>query len=340
MDYILKDQNAVLFEAGYSCDNEILLVLDGQKFFLTDARYAVEAEEAVKSDVSVICEMDLLGRARLLLRKFRPKSVVYDPFDFCVADFERLSQNLGVKFIKKPHFSWQKRIIKSEAELEILRKAAQFGAKCFDEFADFVRQNGEGMSESELHFHASLIFRQKNALGLSFDPIVAINANAAKAHALPGETRLKKGDLLLLDAGVRYLGFCSDRTRTACFDEGFNFSKTQKFKSQKQQEVYEIVKLAQEKSIAAVRAGVLAKEVDAAAREVITAAGYGEYFIHSTGHGVGLDIHELPFVNKNSKTQIETGMVFSIEPGIYLPGEFGVRIEDVVVAQQNGAEIL
>jgi len=126
-----------------------------------------------------------------------------------------------------------------------------------------VRENGEGMSEKELHFNASLIFRQKNELGLSFDPIVAINENAAKAHALPGDK------ILILDAGVKFKRYCSDRTRTACFDENFNFSKEQKFKNAKMQEIYEIVKEAQAVAIKVARAGVRACEIDLAARSVI-----------------------------------------------------------------------
>ena len=196
------------------------------------------------------------------------------------------------------------------------------------------------MSEKELHFNASFIFRQKNELGLSFDPIVAINENAAKAHALPGDKILKRGDLLLLDAGVKFNRYCSDRTRTACFDENFNFSKEQKFKNTKMQEIYEIVKEAQAAAIKVAKAGVRACEIDLAARSVIAKAGYEKAFFHSTGHGVGVDIHELPVISARSETLIKEGMVFSVEPGIYLENEFGVRIEDVVVAREGGCEIL
>lgn len=340
-NYILRDENAVFFECGYSCDNEILLVLGDKKFFITDARYGIEASELVKSSVSVvIADQGLISHTRMLLRKFAPKSVVYDPNDFSVAAFSEISKNLRINFIKKAYFSKQKRIIKTSQELEILRTAARFGAECFDEFAQFVRKNGEGMSEKELHYNAMLIFKRKNTLGLSFDPIVAINENAAKAHALPSEKKLKFGDLLLLDAGVKYQRYCSDRTRTACFDENFNFSKKQKFKTAKQNEIYSIVLKAQELAINAVKIGATAKDVDAVAREYIASCGYAKEFFHSTGHGVGVDIHELPNINTKSNVVLEKGMVFSIEPGIYIANEFGVRIEDVVVVGENGAEIL
>lgn len=339
-NYILRDENAVFFECGYSCDNELFLCIDGIKFFITDARYATEAKEFINSDTNVICSSSLIKDARLILRHMKPKMVVFDPNDFSYALFNELSRSLGINFIQKPNFSKFKRIVKTQDEIEILKQACEFGAKCFDEFAKFIRENGEGMSEEELHFNATLIFKQKNSLGLSFDPIVAINENAAKAHALPSKKKLKYGDLILVDAGVKFKRYCSDRTRTACFDEDFNFSKEQKFKNEKHQEIYNIVLQAQARAIEAVKIGVKAKDIDLAARDIIAKAGYERYFIHSTGHGVGVDIHELPNINQRSETIIEEGMVFSVEPGIYLADEFGVRIEDMVVATKNGALIL
>ncbi|KEA46080.1 X-Pro aminopeptidase [Campylobacter mucosalis] len=340
-NFILKNENAIYFSSGYSCDNAIFLCVDGKKFFLTDARYTTEAKERVDKDVAVIdAGRGLIKEARLILRKLKPKTLYFDPNDFSLSAYEALTKGVCVNFKKDVNLSFKEREIKDEKEIEILRKASQIGAKCFDEFAKFVRENGEGMSEKELHFNAELIFKQKNELGLSFSPIVAINENAAKAHALPTDKRLKRGDLLLLDAGVRYQNYCSDRTRTSCFDENFNFFKEQKFQDKKQQEVYEIVLKAQKAAIDVIKPGIRAKDIDLAAREVIASFGYEKQFIHSTGHGVGIDIHELPMINSKNETIIKEGMIFSVEPGIYLPGEFGVRIEDVVVVGKNGAEIL
>jgi len=256
------------------------------------------------------------------------------------AGCEALFKGLGVRAVPRANFSQISRIVKTEDEIKILKRAARLGAERFDEFAAFVRENGEGMSERELFFNAEIIFKKRGELDLSFSPIVAINENAAKAHALPSEKRLRAGDLLLLDAGVKFGRYCSDRTRTACFDENFNFGKEQNFKDARHQEIYEIVKEAQARAIAAVMPGKKACEIDAAARDFIAAQGLGREFYHSTGHGVGVDIHELPVISARSETVIKEGMVFSVEPGIYLPGELGVRIEDVVVARADGAEIL
>ncbi len=182
---------------------------------------------------------------------------------------------------------------------------------------------------------------QSGKYDLSFDPIVAINANAAKPHALPTNKKLKLHDLILVDAGVKYQRYCSDRTCTANANfEKFNFKREQKFKNKKYQKIYDIVLKAQLNAISNARVGMKASEIDKLTRDIITKAGYAEYFVHSTGHGVGLDIHEFPNINSKSDIIIEDNMVFTIEPGIYLPNEFGIRIEDSVVMKNGRAQIL
>lgn len=439
MNFILKNENAVYYECGYSCDNCAFVRLGEQAFFLTDGRYAIEAREIIKNAEILQTRGALSDEIRALLRREKVKKIVFDPHDFSYAEFKRLSDHSHVYFAAKPHFSKLKRMVKSAREIELLKQAARLGAQKFSEFAKFLNAAGEGLSEKELFYNANLIFTDRGNLDLSFSPIVAINQNAAKAHALPSGEVLRRGDLLLLDAGVKFNRYCSDRTRTALFGavnsaestngknstsgangkkfssevdrqnfssvpseqnfdfeaagqnlnagpsgqnfnlklaaEGQNFSsaartksceqaeesaqarlyaqdmqskapsdlafiKDQKFASQKQNEIYEIVREAQAAAIKAVRAGVRACDVDFAARDFIAKQGYGEAFFHSTGHGVGLDIHELPLISPRDETVLQEGMVFSVEPGIYLAGEFGVRIEDVVVVTAGGCEIL
>jgi len=182
---------------------------------------------------------------------------------------------------------------------------------------------------------------QSGKLDLSFDPIIAINENAAKPHALPTSKKLKKDDLILVDAGVKYKRYCSDRTCvTSANFEKLSFKREQKFRNKKHQKIYDLVYKAQLNAIENARVGMKACSIDALTRDVIEKAGYGKYFIHSTGHGVGLDIHEFPNINSKSDVIIEDNMVFTIEPGIYLPKEFGVRIEDTVVMKNGKAVIL
>lgn len=337
-NFILKNENAIYYECAYSCDNCVFLAFKDDKFFLTDARYIIEAKENIKN-ATVIETSALIKDAKKLIKKFKAKKIIFDPFDFCVAEFKKLCEISSTKFVSKPHFSKFKRIVKNENEIIKLKKAANLGAKCFDEFANFINTN-ENLDEFVLNFNVRRIFRQNGALDLSFNPISAINENAAKAHATPSKKTLTKGDLLLLDAGVKFERFCSDRTRTAFYNGNLNFSKEQNFSTQKQNEVFDIVKTAQSEAIKAIKPGILAKDIDKIARNFIKKAGFGEFFTHSTGHGVGLDIHEFPSISPKSKDILEKGMVFSVEPGIYIQNEFGIRIEDVVVVTENGCEIL
>ncbi|WP_096021696.1 M24 family metallopeptidase [Campylobacter lanienae] len=336
LNYILKDENAVYFECGYSCDNEIFIKFQNRGFFITDSRYAIEARSIIINS-EVIESRDIIKSARLLLRSLGVRDMIYNPSDFSYFDFVNLSRDLHINFIAKNEFSKLKRQIKSSLEIEILKEAARLGASKFDELSQAI---SSGMSEKTINFKAENIFRDGGNLALSFAPITAINANAAKAHALPLDERIKSNDLLLVDAGVRYQRYCSDRTRTAEFKDGFKFTKEQKFSNSKQNEIYQIVKEAQNLAIKAVKPGVRACDIDAAARDFIAKNGYGECFFHSTGHGVGLDIHEFPIISPKSTTIIEPGMVFSVEPGIYIESEFGVRIEDVVVVTNDGCEVL
>lgn len=339
-NYIVNNENAILYECGYTCDNALFLRLNGAGYLITDARYDIEARELVSGGVSVICASDLAGEARVLLRKLKIKRLEFDPASFSVASFEALSKKSKANFKPIINLSQKMREVKDAAALLKLKHAAKVGKECFNKMAEYINQHGNGKTEKQLHKKAVEIFSNCGDRELSFSPILAINKNAAKAHALPSDECLKMGDLVLLDAGVRIDGYCSDCTRTAEFKESFSFDKVQSFKDPKKQEIYELVLSTQKAAISAIKPGVRASEIDAVAREVIAKAGYEKQFFHSTGHGVGLDIHELPRISKASDTILKEGMVFSVEPGVYIQGKFGVRIEDVVAVTKTGCEIL
>lgn len=339
-NYILKNENAIYYECGYSCDNVIYIKLNSEAFFITDPRYTVEAKLNVKNAQVIECS-NLIEDAKKILKKSKIKKIVFDGNDFTYNTYNGLTQDLKIKFINKPNFSQQKRILKSDDELAILKKAAKLGREGFKNLSLYIQKNGLDKSEKYLHFKAIESMSQEGKLELSFDPIVAINKNAAKPHALPTNKKLSKNQLLLVDAGVKYKRYCSDRTCTSSVDfESFNFKREQKFKNKKYQKIYDIVLKAQLNAITKARSGMKAKDIDNLTRSVIKNAGYEKEFVHSTGHGVGLDIHEYPFINSKSDLIIEDNMVFTIEPGIYLPDEFGVRIEDTVVMINGRAVIL
>ena len=338
-NFILKNENAIYYECGYSCDNVIFIKLGKEAYFITDARYTVEAKNEIK-DAKVIESSNLIEQAQKILKQNKCKKIIFDGNDFSYNAYNQLTQDLKLKFINKPNFSQQKRMIKSDDEIAILHKAAKLGRKGFKQLAKYIQKNGLEQNEKYLHFKAIEKMSQLGELELSFDPIVAINKNAAKPHALPTNTKLQLGNLLLVDAGVKYKRYCSDRTCTSVVDfETFNFKREQKFKHKKHQKIYDIVLKAQLNAIEKARIGMKASEIDNLTRSVIKKAGYEKEFVHSTGHGVGLDIHEYPFINSKSDVIIEDNMVFTIEPGIYLPNEFGVRIEDTV-AMINGKAVI
>jgi len=339
MNYMLKDENAIYYECGYSCDNALYLRLGKEAFFITDSRYTIDAQEHVKS-AKVIIERDLYAKAAKIIKKAKVKKIFFDPKEWSVHGFELLRSQTKAEFRPEIDFSHKKRIIKSDEELKILKKAAKLGSKAFKALAKTFKEEGFGKDEFALTHTAKSVLGDFGKYDLSFDPIVAINANAAKPHATPTKRRLKEGDLLLVDAGLKYKRYCSDRTRTVFADKSFAFKTKQSFGRKKIQKVYDTVLRAHDNAIANARSGMKAKEIDALTRDIIEKAGFGKYYVHSTGHGVGLDIHEMPYISSGSETIIEDGMVFTIEPGIYIPGEFGVRIEDMVAMVDSKAQVL
>lgn len=340
MNYILRDENALYYECGYSCDNAVFVAMGDERFFITDSRYTVEAKEKI-SDAEVVEASDLLAAARRVLRSGSALRVAYDPKEWSVKGLDSLREKLpNIRFIAKPDLSHLKRAVKCEEEIELLKRAAELGREGFSKFAEYINLPGVEKGEKRLHFEAKASMSFYGEYDLSFEPIVAIGANAAKPHALPTQKILKRGDLLLVDAGLKYRRYCSDRTRTVFVKDGVEFSDEQRFADRKIQRAYDLVREAHDRAIERARSGMTGAQIDALAREVIEKGGMGRYFVHSTGHGVGLDIHEMPYISARSTMTVENAMVFTIEPGIYIPGEFGIRIEDMVVMRDGRAEIL
>lgn len=218
------------------------------------------------------------------------------------------------------------RVIKNEIELAKLRKAA--------ELADFaidigVKEIAEGKTELEIVQKIESAIQEKG-YSMSFETTVLSGPKAASPHGIPGDRKIQKGDFVLFDLGVIYEGYCSDITRTVAFGDI----------SEEQKTIYETVRKSNEESIKAVKPGVRCMDLDKIARDIITEAGYGEYFTHRLGHGLGISIHEFPSVTGTNELELKPGMVFTIEPGIYKADVAGVRIEDDVVVTENGVEVL
>jgi Xaa-Pro dipeptidase len=218
------------------------------------------------------------------------------------------------------------RMIKDADELAALRESSRLNDRAI---AALIRMLRKGLSEADAAREYHNIARDLGA-GVSFGPLVCFGPNGASPHHAPDASMLKPGDAVILDVGLDFMDGMSDITRTVFYERA----------TERQAEVYSIVKAANEAGRAAVRPGVPLRDIDRAARRVIENAGYGPYFIHRTGHGIGIEVHEPPDVSASSPDIAAPGMVFSIEPGIYLPGEFGVRIEDLVAVTEEGCETL
>lgn len=219
------------------------------------------------------------------------------------------------------------RMIKDAEEIELVRQAIRITEQALREVADVIRP---GRTDLEIAAELKIAFLQAGAGRMSFEPIVVAGPESASPHATPSGRLIKSGDLILIDCGVTYQGYAADITRT--FAVGPVAPQLER--------VYEIVKEANAAGRAAVRPGVPAQEVDRAARQIIARAGYGKYFAHRTGHGLGLEVHEPPYIVEGNEDLLQPGMIFTIEPGIYLPGQGGVRIEDDVLVTPQGAETL
>ncbi|NTU89519.1 MAG: aminopeptidase P family protein [Actinobacteria bacterium] len=219
------------------------------------------------------------------------------------------------------------RAIKESIEIDSCRAAQEIADAAFAHLCGWMKV---GMAERDVALELEFFMRRLGSEGLSFPSIVAAGANAASPHSIPGKTRIVQGDLVILDFGACVGGYRSDMTRTVCFGHP----------SPLQREIYDIVKTANEVTVNAIRAGVSGKEIHAVAAGIIRDAGYGEYFSHGLGHGVGLDVHELPVASPRSEDILEASSIITVEPGIYLPGVLGVRIEDFGVVTKTGFDVL
>ncbi len=219
------------------------------------------------------------------------------------------------------------RSVKDAEEARLMREASAANDKAIGGLSRFVR---EGMTETELASHMIDLYRAEGAEGYSFEPLVGFGAAAAIGHYEPGANTLKEGDCILVDVGCLKNGYCSDMTRTFFY----------KSVSGEHRRIYEIVKKAQQAAIDVIKPGVRFCDIDKAARDIITEAGYGKNFTHRLGHSIGIEVHEFGDVSETNTNPVRPGMTFSIEPGIYLDGDVGIRIEDLVMVTEDGVEVL
>jgi len=322
----------VRYLSGFTGSSGALVVIDGKATLYTDGRYTVQAKaEAVGTKVVIVTKSAVLTACEALVTAGVTRCG-FDAAQTTVASLEAMQKAVPAKLRKKmfePVGSIVARLreVKDEDEIEIVRRAALVGCGLFDKALGYMRA---GMTEVAVAAEMEHAARLAGAERMSFDTIVASGERSALPHGHASLAKLPKRGFCTLDFGVVIDGYCSDMTRTVHIGRAL----------EDELRVYDSVLEAQEAAVAAIRPRVSVGEVDEAARSVLRRAGLDQYFTHSTGHGVGLEIHEQPRLAANQKQLLERGMVVTIEPGVYIPGRFGVRIEDMVLVTATGGEVL
>ena len=330
---LLSENQGLLLTSRYSryyaaefdiAEGVAIVTAKGSRYF-TDSRYIESAQNGIRGmEVVQVGKgygyMQLLNQA---IEDFGIEKLGYEEYYLTVGEFQGYEKGLSCALEPMQKRINAFRAVKEPWEIELMKKAQEITDKAFSEIVQRVHP---GMTEKELAAELIYCLYKNGGEGLSFDPIVVSGPNTSLPHGVPGDRVLQEGDFVTMDFGVLYKGYCSDMTRTVALG----------YATEEMRTVYDTVLRAQLAGIAASKAGVTGQKVDDAARSVIEKAGYAPYFGHSYGHSLGLEIHEAPNCAPNSDIPMEAGMVCSAEPGIYLPGKFGVRIEDVVIFQEDG----
>lgn len=311
---------------GFNASDGFLFITKSGSVFLTDSRYIEAAKDKI-----ICCEVEeQKGKLMDYAKRFNCKVLAVEADRLTVTQLKNLRKALhGIKLttVGTDKIIDTFRAVKNEAEIENICKAQRIAEAAFDHILSFIKV---GVTEKEVALELDHYMLSHGADGLSFETIAISGANTSKPHGVPTDKKIEHGDFVTMDYGAVVNGYHSDMTRTVAVGAA----------SDEQKKIYKIVFEAQLAVLRVLKNGVKCSDADKAARDVITEAGYGEYFRHSTGHGVGIEIHEKPFISPKSTETLRSGNVVTDEPGIYIPGKFGVRIEDMALITENGCKNL
>lgn len=326
---IISPENRRYF-TNFPSSAGFLIVTRDDKIFFTDSRYI----EAARQTITGCGIEELISAKKQLPEYFKDKGVntlYIEAESMTVGEKRRYGEMFGgIEILcdgKLDDAIMYLRNIKDEEEKNLIVSAQRIAEKAFEHICKFIRA---GVTERDIALELDFFMLKNGAEGLSFETIAVSGVNSSKPHGVPGDKKIERGDFITMDYGALVNGYHSDMTRTVAVGEV----------SSKQAEVYETVLKAQLNALSAVKPGVSCKAADAAARDVIKNAGYGDFYRHGTGHGVGIEIHEQPVLSPSSDQILEPGHIVTVEPGVYLPCEFGVRIEDMAYITSQGCENL
>jgi Xaa-Pro aminopeptidase len=318
---LVSTPSNVVYLTGFESSNATLLVEPDRVRLFTDFRYAERARELDGVEVEETKRhiySDLAGRL--------PQRIAFEADAVTYANYELLRET-EAELVPRRGLVESLRAVKQPDEVEAIRRATEVTNRVYERMS---QERFSGRPETELVWRMTELFHEEGADEPAFETIVAAGPTAASPHAMPGDRIVQEGELVLIDAGAKLHGYCSDCTRTFAVGEV----------SDSLREIYDVCLRGQQAGLDAVRAGVTGREADAAARAVIADAGYGENFGHGLGHGIGLLVHEAPTLRPESTDTLAAGHVATVEPGIYLSGVGGVRIEDLVVVTEDGCDVL
>lgn len=320
---ILSEENRRYF-TGFPSSDGVLLITRNGSVFLTDSRYIEAARETV-----TCCDVDeLVSTAKQLpeyCEKFGCRVLGIEGERMTVKQaqqYRKLLKPVTLTAGNTEEIINSLRAVKSEAEIQKIQKAQSIAEDAFNHILGFIK---EGVTEKNIALELDFFMLRHGAEAISFETIAISGPNTSKPHGVPTDRKIRRGDFITMDYGAVFDGYHSDMTRTVAVGEV----------STKQVEVYNTVLEAQLKTLSVLKSGLPCSDGDKAARDIIAAAGYGDFFRHSTGHSVGIEIHESPSLSLKSKAVLEVGNIVTVEPGIYIPSEFGVRIEDMAIIRHN-----
>ena len=327
---LVSSPSNITYLTKYQSRDSYLLVSAKKNIYFTDSRYTQEAKKHLKENAQIVqTNGALLNAISAACSRLGLKRIAFEEKDLSYAQYYKISEKLKpfAAFIPFYGIIEKLRQLKDKEELDKITKAAQITALAIKFIQDIIRP---GKKEIEIAGELEHFIRYNGAQYSSFNIIVASGPNSSYPHHITSERRLRNNELVLIDLGVDFQGYKSDLTRVFFLGKIHPLVK----------KIYNIVEEAQKKAIKKIRESIEISNIDLAARQYITQKGYGAFFSHSLGHGIGLEIHENPTISPRQTAKLKQGMVFTIEPGIYLPGKFGIRIEDMVVVTKKGSEVL
>ncbi|SIS36932.1 M24 family metallopeptidase [Salimicrobium flavidum] len=323
---ILSDKNR-RYITGFTGTSGAVLITEDSAKLVTDFRYVEQAEDQVTEFEIVEHKGPMSEEIAAQFRSTNTEKIGFEKEHLTYSVYEIFNEKISGELVPVAGIVETLRMVKSSEEISILREAAKIADEAFDHILTYIKP---GVKEIDVSNELEFFMRKKGATSSSFDIIVASGYRSALPHGVASEKKIETGELVTLDFGALYKGYCSDITRTVSVGEI----------SDKQKEIYATVLEAQKKGMDGLKAGLTGKEADALTRDVINEKGYGSYFGHSTGHGIGLDVHEGPGLSHRSDVELKPGMVVTVEPGIYVQGTGGCRIEDDTVITEEGNEPL